>query len=344
MSDYSTLAETLIRQTRTEESKLPLRCEECRSLFYLRPQPTRRVCLFFHGFTAGPYQFIPIAESFVRLGYNVVVPLMPGHGCAGEWGRTQPPPLPTDREVYQKFALKWLDHARSLGQQVVIGGLSAGGTIAAWLAQERSQDIYRAILFAPYLSSSSRVADMFTRMLGSYFEWELLPSQKVLGYTGFALPALRVFLEMGGEVLRRAERQPMPPLFTISSESDIAVDNYDHQTLAKLARQRQPISWYHLFSHVLDIPHTMMTEADGNRYQNLLITMARAFAESNLTWAEVEEIGFRMAQGRTFNDVVAELGWASKASRDMPAMMTMVDKRAIVIARNPNYVRGTRRL
>lgn len=63
--------------------------------------------------------------------------------------------------------------------------------------------------------------------------------------------------------------------------------------------------------------------------------MAKAFVESNLTWAEVEEIGYRMGNGKTFDKVVAELGWQQKVSRDMPAMMTMVDKRAIAIARNP---------
>lgn len=78
----------------------------------------------------------------------------------------------------------------------------------------------------------------------------------------------------------------------------------------------------------------MLTIADGNKYQNLLNVMAKAFVESNLSWAEVEEIGYRMAsQGRTFTNVVTELKLTQKVSRDMPAMMTMVDKRSIVLAR-----------
>ncbi|MGB6014789.1 MAG: hypothetical protein WBG32_08685 [Nodosilinea sp.] len=55
--------------------------------------------------------------------------------------------------------------------------------------------------------------------------------------------------------------------------------------------------------------------------------------ESDLTWAEVEEIAYRMTKNRTFNAVVAELGWQAKASKDMPAMITMVDKWAIVVKR-----------
>ncbi|MDZ8023831.1 MAG: hypothetical protein RMX35_20055 [Nostoc sp. DcaGUA01] len=41
--------------------------------------------------------------------------------------------------------------AKTLGQQVVIGGLSTGGTLAAWLALEHPQEIDSTLLFNPYL-------------------------------------------------------------------------------------------------------------------------------------------------------------------------------------------------
>ncbi|HEY9880836.1 MAG TPA: alpha/beta hydrolase, partial [Leptolyngbyaceae cyanobacterium] len=105
------------------------------------------------------------------------------------------------------------------------------------------------------------------------------------------------------------------------------------QHFFRSALKRQPQSWYNCFDRVLDIPHTMMTKVEGNRFQNLLIVMAQAFIESSLTWSEVEEIGYRMTKRRTFPSVVAELGLMHKCSKDMPAMMTMVDKRVIVEAR-----------
>jgi carboxylesterase len=69
--------------------------------------------------------------------------------------------------------------------------------------------------------------------------------------------------------------------------------------------------------------------------------MTKAYIESDLTWAEVEEIGYRMTRGKTFDMAVSELNLTAKVSRDMPAMMTMVDKRAIAISRNPRF-RGDR--
>ncbi len=309
---------------------------------WLHPQPTDRVCLFFHGFTAGPYQMEPIGQHFHRAGYNVVAPLLPGHGRAGQWTKDNPPPLPTDPEVYQQFGLQWLNLAALLGKHVVVSGLSGGGTLAGWLALERSAQVHRAILCAPYLSASSKVIDLFVKKVDTYFAWATatpdpdLNPPAVLGYPGFSTPALRAVLELGQLCQQRVKQAPVAPTFTISSESDRAVSNFDHQHFFEAALRHQPISWHTLFNRVLDIPHTMMTEQEGNRYQHLLNVMIQAFVESNLTWAEVEEIAYRMTRNRTFNAVVEELGWQAKVSKDMPAMMTMVDKRAIAVKRELN--------
>lgn len=338
MSNYSETITAIVQQAKARETSLPLLNESCRSRFFLQPKPTKRVCLFLHGFTAGPYQFVPMAETFFKAGYNVLVPLLPGHGQAGNWSRQNPPPLPTDPKVYQQFALRWLEQAQALGETVVVGGLSAGGTLAAWLALERPQSISRTILFAAYLSSSSRVLDLFIKKLDTYFEWTVstLNPSKGSGYDGFAVPALRLFLNLGHDILKRSERQPTPPMFVISSESDTATGSFDHKTLFENALSRQPVTWYNAFSRELAIPHTMMTVQEGNRWASLLPVMTKAFVESRLTWSDVQEIGYRMTQGKTFSSVVAELGLAAKASPDMPAMMTMVDKRAIVLSRNPS--------
>jgi carboxylesterase len=339
MPAYSETVTAIAQQARARENALPLLGEFCRSRLLLHPKPTKRVCLLFHGFTAAPYQFAPMGEMFFKAGYNVLIPLLPGHGRAGNWNRTTPPPLPTDPKVYKDFALSWLRQAQALGEQVVVGGLSGGGTMAGWLALEYPQTVYRALLFAAFFGSSNKVVDLFIKSFDIYFEWQTGNTSTPLaltGYRGFAFPALRTFLSLGQEVLKRAETQAVAPMFIVSSESDIAVGNFDHRALFKEALKRQPITWYHIFSRILAVPHTMMTKAEGNRWETLLNVMAKAFVESSLTWAEVEEIGYRMTAGKTFDAVVKELGWQSKVSRDMPAMMTMVDKRAISEKRNPS--------
>jgi len=56
-----------------------------------------------------------------------------------------PASLPGDPETYQQFGLYWLQQA-GFGE-TSLGGLS-GGTLAAWLALERPQQIDRALVFA----------------------------------------------------------------------------------------------------------------------------------------------------------------------------------------------------
>lgn len=336
MANYSDLTAGIERSTRAAEQALPLRNEFCRTQLMFQPQRAKRVCLLFHGFTAGPYQFAPMGRMFFNAGYTVLIPRLPGHGQAGNWNRQSPPPLPTDRVTYQRFALDWLAKANQVGDEVIVGGLSAGGAIAAWLALERPQSIHRALLFAAYLSGSSKLLDFVVKRVNSYFEWIPVGSAppKVYGYPGFLVPAMRVFLDMGKDILDRAGTVSTPPMFIVSSESDIAVGNFDHRALFEKLMPRQSMTWYNSLPKALEIPHTMTTQLEGNRWEGVLNTMAKAFVESRLTWVEVEEIGYRMTLGKTFNQVVAELGLAAKVSPDMPAMMTMVDKRAIAIKRN----------
>jgi carboxylesterase len=340
MADYSTLKRTLETGLKQQEVGYGLMDVALHSRVWLHPQPTERVCLFFHGFTAGPHQMEPIGEHFFRAGCNVLAPLLPGHGRAGNWGKDAPPPLPSEPQVYQTFGLQWLNLARLLGKRVVVGGLSGGGTLAGWLALERASQIDRALLCAPYLGASSGMIDLFVQRFDTYFAWAAAPSgngakqaSARLGYGGFSTPALRAVLELGQDCQRRVKQAPIAPTFTISSESDRAVSNLDHRHFFEAALRHQPQSWHILFNRVLDIPHTMMTTVEGNRYQHLLNVIAQAFVESDLGWVEVEEIAYRMTKNRTFNAVVAELGWQNRCSKDLPALITMVDKGAIAAQR-----------
>ena len=87
----------------------------------------------------------------------------------------------------------------------------------------------------------------------------------------------------------------------------------------------------------MDIPHNMMTFAEGNDYQNLLIAIAKAYVESNLTWAEVEEISYQMLQGKTFNTVVSQLDLSQRVSADLSTLMTIIDQEAIILAHHAKH-------
>jgi carboxylesterase len=335
--DYTT-ARAIAQTVKFYEDNLPVRNNGCRSQFLLHSAPTAKVCLFFHGFTAAPYQFLPLGRTFYNAGYNVIIPRLPGHGKAGNWSKDNPPPLPDSVDAYKQFALNWLEKAQTLGDRVVVGGLSGGGTVAAWLALEKFDQLDRALLFAPYLSSSNKVIDLVVNVFDTYFSWKTdTPPEKVIGYGGFEVPALRVFLEMGKEILKRSKTSPSAPMFIISTEADQAVSNLDHQTLYENLLKRQSKSWYYCFDQLLNIPHTMMTRAEGNKWEDVLNSMAKAFVESNVTWTEIEDIAYAMTKGKMFDQAVKQLKLSDRVSRDLPTVLTMVDKREIVIKRNPSW-------
>lgn len=295
-----------IRETKAFEARMPLMAQTNGSQFFIHPS-SDKVCLFFHGFTATPEQFGLIGRAFFQAGYNVLIPLLPGHGIAGDWNKDNPPPLPENKQIYQKFGLKWLQLAKYLGKKVIVGGLSGGSTLAAWLALECPEDIDRTLVFAPYLSGSNKVVDLFVRLLNIYFEWRTEPGLAHFGYDGFVMPALRVFLDMGADVLEQAQKTVAAPMLILSSESDRAVGNREHKALFESVIQFQPKSWYISFDRVWDIPHNMMTVDEGNENLNLLIAVAKAYVKSDLTWAEVREISDRLRLGNSFDIVINQL-------------------------------------
>jgi pimeloyl-ACP methyl ester carboxylesterase len=182
MGNYGELTQGLQQQIADQETAYQLVDDTCRTGFWLHGQPTDRVCLLFHGFTSGPYQFAPLAERLHRAGYNVLTPLLPGHGRAGVWSAENPPPLPEDPSEYLAFGQQWVAWASQMGDRVVVGGLSGGGTLAAWLAYEQAATIDRTLLFAPYLGASLRVLDLFVKAVDTYFSWN---NVKGFSYSGF---------------------------------------------------------------------------------------------------------------------------------------------------------------
>ncbi|WP_445633189.1 Alpha/beta fold hydrolase [Nostoc sp. DSM 114161] len=312
----------ILEQVHQLESTVGLKNEACRSKFLIHPEFTSKVFLFLHGFTAGPYQFEPLGKAFFNKGYNVLIPLQPGHGRSGNWSRQNPPPLPTDIQIYQQFLLEWLQIAKTLGEQVVIGGLSSGGTLAAWLGLEHPQEIDRALLFAPFFGSRYSLFDGLIKILPIYFEWFNKDAPGNFGYKGFRLKALRIFLQLGEEVLEKAQSSVCAPVLMVCSEADTAVSRSKHQEFFRRVVKQQPKSWYYCFDDSLHIEHRMMTKMEDNDYEELVITLAKAFVESDLTWLEFEQMAKRIAQGQAHEQILQELNLDSQVSQQLSVMMT----------------------
>jgi esterase/lipase len=145
---------------------------ECRERVYVGDGPTEQVIVLFHGFTSCPKQFEALAEELHAAGHNVVVPRLPRHGLADRLTRdlrhlTADEMLGLTAEV---VAL-----ARPLGNELVVAGLSGGGSMSMWAAQ-RIEAIDRVVLMAPLVGIGA-VPDQFTKPVTNLAR--LIPSQRV---------------------------------------------------------------------------------------------------------------------------------------------------------------------
>ena len=178
-----------------------------RSILLTRGAPTPRAIVLFHGLTDSPVQFAALAERLHEDGNNVFVPRLPRHGLsvggAGDLAALSSSEL-------RLFADSIIDSAAGLGDSVIVVGLSLGGTIVAWVAQERK--LWRAVLIAPALEPG-RVPTLLDRPIVGLFDH--LPNvtrespqeiDRPDREPGFSTHAVAEIFELGSVVLNGSAR------------------------------------------------------------------------------------------------------------------------------------------
>jgi len=108
-------------------------------------EKTAKSIVFVHGYPSSPSPFKEIAAIFFERGYNVLVMAMPYHGLADrmntEHGKLR-------AEDFIQYANTVVDIAHGLGDHVTMTGISCGGMITGWAAQQRD-DLDLAVLISP---------------------------------------------------------------------------------------------------------------------------------------------------------------------------------------------------
>ncbi len=84
--------------------------------------------LVVHGFTGSPHSMRGVAEAFAAAGYTVELPRLPGHGTDVQ------DMLTTSWDDWSGAVLAAYRDLASRCRQVVVAGLSMGGTLTIWLA------------------------------------------------------------------------------------------------------------------------------------------------------------------------------------------------------------------
>jgi esterase/lipase len=262
---------------RNEEEESGVINPVCESLLMTHGDSREKVIVFFHGFTSCPEQFRELGQQFYDLGYNVYIPLIPHHGYAN---RDRDALLNTSAEELAAFATESIDIAQGLGDEVIVGGLSGGGTIAAWIAQTH-KDVDKAVIIAPFLGIGfipTPVNRMVARILDDIPNFDMWwdpgakennPMTAEYAYPGYPTHALAEYLRLGfaTQDLAQQEKPAVDSIVIVINDHDRSVNNgITNQLLQAWEAHGEQFLRTYAFENALNLPHDLITPTreDGN--------------------------------------------------------------------------------
>ena len=202
----------------------------CQTQFWSHDKKVGRVIVLIHGYTNCPEQFHELGKRFYSLGYNVLIAPLPHHGLADRMTKSHGL---LKAEEMTAYADNVVDIAQGLGEEVIIMGFSAGGTITAWAAQNRS-DIDLAVMISPVFGFQKIPTPLtatvmnIVSFLPDSFEWWNPKQQDHLPptytYPRYSLHALAQILRLGFAT-QAAVNRIGPRMQLVLNANDNAVNN-----------------------------------------------------------------------------------------------------------------------
>jgi pimeloyl-ACP methyl ester carboxylesterase len=233
LRDYAAAVEK-VKAMQAEETATPGFDSDLKTILLTHGLKTRRAVLWFHGYTSATLLFKPLAELCYQRGYNALVPCFPHHGYRD---RFTPEVSKIGALELAWFADEMIDLMEGLGEEVIVGGLSMGGVMTAWAAQERAA-VATAILIAPFLGAKVIPAPLTTIAAAGF---QILPDKKLwwdpvkkdhydgpdYGYPWFSTHSLSQILRVGFQVFDFARHKPpaAQKIWVVVNDNDQAVNN-----------------------------------------------------------------------------------------------------------------------
>lgn len=138
-------------------------------------QEAKGYVLLLHSYTACPNELIPVADELRESGYEVFIPLLPGHGKLSVTdGEDNLDDLPVRDDDYYTFLdqMNQVMRPYSTNKPCIVGGIGYGGTLAMRLTEMDPHLYTRSIIVSPF---TGNMPDHLDHALASF-------SQVMLGY------------------------------------------------------------------------------------------------------------------------------------------------------------------
>lgn len=190
-----------------------------------------------HGFTGMTSSLRPWGEYLAAAGLTVRIPRLPGHGTTWQDANR------TRWQDWYAAVDRSFRELRDRCSQVIVGGLSMGGTLALRLAEEHNRDVTGVILVNPYIHLAA-------------FKYRLLPLARYLtpsmaaigsdikrpGVVEDSYPRTPLHAAVSMTELGRLVRNDLPkvtqPLLMFRSAEDHVVDPLSSRLIAQRVSSR----------------------------------------------------------------------------------------------------------
>jgi carboxylesterase len=186
--------------------------------------------LLCHGFTGSPASLRPWAEALAAAGFAVDLPLLPGHGT--RWQDLQLTRW-TDWYATVERALASLTHRCD---QILVMGLSMGGTLSLRLAQEHPDEVTGLVLVNPSVHSENKLLRLLPVMRHVVASFPgisndiSLDGQDEIAYDRIPLQAMSSLTELW-QVVKTDLPRVDQPILVFGSEQDHVVEPSNAQTV-----------------------------------------------------------------------------------------------------------------
>lgn len=250
----------------------------CQVQFLTHGQKVSRVIVLVHGYTNCPEQFHLLGQKFYDAGYNVVIAPLPHHGLADRM--TNALSLLTAEEL-AAYADQMVDIAHGLGDKVTMAGISGGGVVTAWAAQNRS-DLDQAVIISPAFgykqiptALTAPAMNIVSILPDSYSWWDpelKMDVQPPYAYPRYSMHGLAELLRLGFSV-QMAARQVHPAtgaLIVITNGDEPSVNNALTQQVVNSWRKHGANLTTYEFPADLRLPHDLISPSQPGQRIDLV--------------------------------------------------------------------------
>lgn len=235
---------------------------------------TPRAYVLVHGTTNSPEQWGELGETLHARGHNVLILRMPYHGLeshrVSELGRLAARDL-------RAYADQAVDIAAGLGDEIVVVGISGGGAVASWMAQNRPE-VERALALAPFFGvhgvpdfAGTLLMNAFSRLPNIVLD-DPLETRRDWVYRGEATRGVVAFLALGHTVRQESETGSSPEgdMIVLTTAKDNTANNGTTAKLVDLWREAGSDVVTFEFEPALDIPHNSVDPAADTAKKQLV--------------------------------------------------------------------------